>query len=157
MNQWCVVGTQETHVEMHTQCFDLKWCSDYFLPVVISFKELMASSGSFIKNASAADLIQRRQRSEFLCEFFKCYFFMLEWAIDPYSHPLLYSKYQGNPLYGSKGKSCQHALLLCWIVWVYFTIMLYLKLEYDAIMLSFRSCHISMYCFREIQTLSHPY
>ncbi|KAG6671978.1 hypothetical protein I3842_16G032600 [Carya illinoinensis] len=27
--------------------------------------ELMASSGSFVKNASAADLIQRRQRSEF--------------------------------------------------------------------------------------------
>lgn len=38
----------------------------------------MASSGSFEEKASAADLIQLRQRSEFLCEFFKHYIFMLK-------------------------------------------------------------------------------
>lgn len=58
--------------------------------------------------AEAADLIQRRQRSEFLCKFFECLFPMLDLNhlqyADPDAYSLLNSKYQGHPFSSYKGK-----------------------------------------------------
>lgn len=60
--------------------------------------------------AEAADLIQRRQRSDFQCKFLKCFSLNVRLelsttAADPDSYSLLNSKYQGYPIQGYKGKS----------------------------------------------------
>lgn len=78
---------------------------------------LARSSGPMVETASAADLIQRRQRSEFQCKLLKCLTFL---NLYEYWHYLLcstnlnftlfgfFSECQGHSLHCSEGESCHH-------------------------------------------------
>lgn len=78
---------------------------------------LVRSSGSMVETASAADLIQRRQRSEFQCKLLKCLTFL---NLYEYWHYLLcstnlnftlfgfFSECQGHSFHCSEGESCHH-------------------------------------------------